>query len=246
MIDILAADFSRIIKRRPRLIIYGIIAGLLVLNCVTSKGDNHTLKLIKYAMDMFGVFVPLGIGLLDFTFVFSDDMDSGAFVSIVGRGMKRGRFAGIKLLEAVLLYTMDLAVFNGLTWIFCMTGVLNVGHMSLQMWAFHNLLGWITTVLGMLAGSIFVFATGKMVVGSVVMMLMTSGILEKLLQSALQMPAIANLHIDNWLPNTLTNLFVSKLNLGVVDWTALAVLTAFGVILAGSAVAVFKTRELEF
>lgn len=246
MLGIFTADLSRIFTRVPRLLIYAAFAVLVVMNPMGEKGTDTTLKLINYGMDFFFALLPLMLGLLDFVYSFCDDMDNNVFVTIIGRGMKRGRYAAMKLLEAMVIFTLDMLLLNVLTWILCQIGQINPAFMSLSTWGALNLLVWIKTMIAMAIGSIFVFASGKMIAGSVAFIAVSSGTAELFASNILRLPLIANLHIEEWLPDALTNSFISKIHLGMIDWTAAAVLLGIFVVCAGAGIAVFKGRELEF
>ena len=246
MMEIFTADLHRIFFRKPRLLIAGAAAAVCVMSCLLAKNDISTLKMMSFGLDVFFPLALAALGLLDFVYVFADDVDSHAYVAVIGQGMKRGRFAAMKLLEAVTVFTADVLLFNGLVLLLIGTGLLNTAFMSPEMWMTMNVCAWIKIVISMFAGSVFVFGNGSMIAASVAFLAVNSGVAEGLFSHVFRLPLIANLHLDSWMPGMLTSTFSSKLYLGMTDWAAAGVLIGFVIVLGAAAIAAFKFRELEF
>ena len=227
MINLFTADLIRVFCRKPRIILWLVTAAAIALHCLGIKDSTSTLKMVSFGLDVFFPVALAALGLVDFIFVFTDNLDSKADISFPGRKERCWQFAAVKLLEAVIVFTVDLVMLNFVCLILIWTSLLNPAYMSVRLWAILNFSTWIRVMISMLAGSVFLFGTDSITAAGVAYLTAVSGTAERLAAKVLQLPCLANLHMDNWMPNNLAGTFASKLFLGVTDWAAAAALIAF-------------------
>ena len=246
MLWYMRADLRRIGRRIPRLIVLALLyVALVAVLFIVSREDVQIAPLMILCEHYVVGFLPLVFGAVELAVLLGDDFHAKTMQQAIGLGVGRTKIVLTKLLDLAVLMLVDIAVFGAL--IFAANGVFRLG---LQGDGVRELLlclvgAWVKAVAYGSLSLILGFYAQNALYAILTYIALSSGILNKLLGTALGMKALAPLHLDRFLLTTEVDTFVTHALLGYFD--PLALIAALLYIAGGAAAAawLFQNTELE-
>lgn len=244
MLYYIFADFKRIFVRVSRIVATVLIFALSILIAYATR-EGGSLGFLQVYKQMLN-YIPVAFGVIELLAIFSDDFKAKSMQIAIGCGIGRNRVIVSKWLEFVIFSVMDWASMLILTLIASaifgngIQGVV-VGEIIIIM--FHIILKNITIAayVGILA-----FVLQSITTPMIIYILLSTGIVETIVNVATINPTVAMLHLDSRTPLGMVNYAQARMAMGTfpfLTYLGIAAYIALGLIIT---MLVFKKKELEF
>ena len=233
MFNYLKAEMYRILKKRSFYII--------------NTGENITENVLMATVTMLNIGA-IVVGIYIFTTVYNDDFNSKSMQAIIGYGIKRSKLVIYKITTTLLLSVVIYALLSII--FFINLKLLNVSLSIEELKVIMSVVaGGITKILIIAAiGGVFSFFYQKGIPGTIVFVLVISGVVDMFLNIAMGSRFVVDLigdRTDLILGNAIGD-FQNIIATGDMNITALIAVVVYflGAILI--TIFTFKNRELEF
>ena len=246
MLWYMRADFGRIGRRIPRLIVLGLLYIALSAALVSiSRADVEIAPLMILAEHYVVGFLPLVIGTIELSVILGDDFHAKTMQQAIGMGIGRTKIVLTKLCDLAVLMLLDIAILGAL--LFAANGVFQLGMSAdtgreLVLWLAG---AWVKSVAYGSLSLIIGFYAQNALFAILVYIALSSGIANKMLSMVLGVKALSALHLDRFLLTTEINTFFTHALLGHFDAAALIVILIYIAGGAAAAAYLFKNTELE-
>ena len=245
MINYIKADFNRIGKRIPRYIV--LVLALAALAFIMIKlADGETVYGIVDILNKAVPFICPVFGIIEFFFVYADDLKAKTMQIAIGRGVSRDRVVMSKWIEHALLCLADLTVLL-LEIMICsaIKGAVFSGEPAADV-VILMVFGLVKTVGAMGMAMILVFVTENVVLGIITCILASLGIIGAIVGIIITLGPLENLHLDKYLFTNLITTAQSRMIVGTFSVGHILGIVLYLAVFYFAAVLLFKRKELEF
>ena len=239
------ADLYRILRRIKHWVFIAIFA-LIAYISFDPFGSEST-GTVNYDVMMSMVkWMPAVLGFVEILFVFGDDFRGKSAQIAIGIGIDRFKVVLVKLIDMVIVYSIDLA---GLTLFSVALCLPTKGRLPLQL--FWSLLA--AELISILACAAFtalamiiMFAAQDITLGLIIYLLLATGLLKKLITLLASLGKISRFHLDTYTLSNCVSVLRARALLGsfnIVTFLGILIYIAIGI---GATYAVYRKKELEF
>lgn len=245
MINYIKADFNRIGKRIPRYIT--IVAALAATAFIMLKlADGETVYGIVDILNKALPYICPIFGIIEFIFVYADDLKAKTMQIAIGRGVSRNRVVMSKWIEHALLCFADLTVLL-IEIVICsaVKGAIFSGEPAADV-IILMVTGLVKSIGAMGMTMILVFLTENVVLSVITYILASVGILGAIFGLILTLGPLENLHLDNYLFSNLIMTAQSRMIVGTFSVGHILGILVYLAAFYFATVLLFKRKELEF
>ena len=206
------ADFRRIGKRLPRIILVLVLYSiLLIMTYVSStQGTLDSVNFVIQAESYIGA-MPLLIGIIELIAIFSDDFKAKTMQVAIGMGIPRYKVVLSKFYEMMIVVLMDAALL-GLFIIICVMGF-SIGldgsqsaELIGQLWVM-----WLSVISYTSIASIIAFFMQSQGIAVLLYIVMAGGIMSQIMSLIFSIKAIEGFHLNRFLLTSFLDIFKTHL-----------------------------------
>lgn len=243
------ADFYRVLHRIPRWIMLGIFWFIVFDSAFAGYNSEDKVLLAADSLASISsilVYCPMALGFIELIFIYGDDFKAKTMQVAIGTGISRRRIVNIKWVEATILVGMDLLVgFILVIFINLIFATGFSGYHVLQLFAmcfcaFFKTIAYLGVVM------IIMFSAQGITFALILYLLLSSGLLNKIVGLLAKIKAIKRFHLDNYTLTGFLDVFSARVALGTIHWPALFAIMIYMVICFCLTVLIFRHKELEF
>lgn len=242
------ADFYRVLHRIPRWIMLAIFWYAVVNAGLAGMGSEEGLIAANSVSSISALLIysPVVLGFIELIFIYGDDFKAKTMQVAIGTGISRKRIVNIKWVEAMILVGLDLlgsfvlVMLAGLIFRIGYSGDHILQVFGMCFCAFFKTTAYLGVVM------IIMFLSQGTTFALILYLLMSPGLLNKLMGLVAKIKVIKRFHIDNYTLTSCLDVFSARIALGTIHWPALIGIIIYMVVCFYLTVLVFRRRELEF
>ncbi len=247
MNNYIRADLRRIVRRIPRIIILTIYFAVFAIFYIVAarKSSWNSVQFISLVQS-FCSFLPPILGLIELICVYSDDFRAKTMQVAIGIGIPRRKVVMAKYIETAVLTFADLLIFVVLCVVLnAISGIVLRSDLVMEMFG-EFLFGWFA-VLGYTGLTmILIFYMQGTGIATILYLILSTNLVQWLLQNITSLPAIRGLHLQNVLLSNALGNFRTKMIIGTFNFRSFITIIIYIVATYFITSAVFNKRELEF
>lgn len=245
MINYIKADLLRIFKRIPRYIV--LVAGLGVLTAImlSLAKEKSVYEIVDIATKAMPYICAL-FGIIEFSFVYTDDIKAKTMQIAIGRGIGRGQVILAKWIEHTLMCLLDCILVVAVI-IICsnIRGAMFSGEPAADVFILM-LFGMVKVIGAAGITMIVVFATLNPVLSVIVYICSVFGILGLIFSLIVTIGPLENAGLEKFVFTNLIETAKTRMIVGTVSVGHLLGILAYLAVFYIIALTVFEKQELEF
>lgn len=247
MNNYIRADLRRIVRRIPRIIILTIYFAVFAIFYIVDarKSSWNSVQFISLVQG-FCSFLPPILGLIELICVYSDDFRAKTMQVAIGIGIPRRKVVMAKYIETAILTFADLIIFVVLCVVLnAISGIVLRSDLVMEMFG-EFLFGWFAVIGYTGLTMILIFYMQGTGIATILYLILSTNLVQWLLQNITSLPAIRGLHLQNVLLSTALGNFRTKMIIGTFNFRSFITIVIYIVATYFITNAVFNKRELEF